>query len=98
VGDQFPRDEEGWAAMEIRAAELSADHLGRRIRLDYSNDDQTFVIARIGTSRSIKVRFKPPGCGWASLNEPAEPRYDPAERLHVVTGGAGRQQRRDHVT
>ena len=48
--------------MEIRAAELTADHLGRRIRLDYSNDDQTFLIARIGTSRSIKVRPKPPGC------------------------------------
>ena len=28
--------------MEIRAAELTADHLGRRIRFDYTNDDGTF--------------------------------------------------------
>jgi hypothetical protein len=27
--------------------ETTADHLGHRIRLDYTNDDQTFVIARI---------------------------------------------------
>jgi hypothetical protein len=42
--------------MEIRAAELTADHLGRRIRLDYSNDDQTLVIARI-----VKVQYKQVG-------------------------------------
>jgi hypothetical protein len=42
--------------MEIRAAELTGDHLGRRIRLDYSNDDQTFVIARI-----VKILHKQVG-------------------------------------
>ena len=42
--------------MAIRAAELTGDHLGRRLRLDYSNDDQTFVIVRI-----IKIRHKQVG-------------------------------------
>ena len=30
---------------EIRAAELTADHLGRRVRID--TGDQTFVIGRL---------------------------------------------------
>jgi hypothetical protein len=33
--------------MEIRAADLTADHLGRRIKLDRTDDDRTFAIARI---------------------------------------------------
>jgi hypothetical protein len=41
--------------MEIRAAELTGDHLGRRIRLDYSNDDQTFMIARLPKIRHKQV-------------------------------------------
>jgi hypothetical protein len=36
--------------MEIRAAELTADHLGRRIRVDRTDDDQTFVIAYLSGS------------------------------------------------
>ena len=41
--------------MEIRAAELTADHLGRRIRLDYTNDDDTFAIARLVMIRHKQV-------------------------------------------
>jgi hypothetical protein len=29
--------------MEISAAELTADHLGRRIRVDRTDDDQTWL-------------------------------------------------------
>jgi hypothetical protein len=29
--------------MEIRAAEPTADHLGRRIKLDRTDDDRTFA-------------------------------------------------------
>lgn len=39
--------------MEIRAAELTADHLGRRIKLDRTDDDRTFAIARI-----VRIRHK----------------------------------------
>jgi hypothetical protein len=42
--------------MEIRAAELTADHLGRRIRVDRTDDDQTFVIAHL-----IRIRHKQVG-------------------------------------
>ena len=38
-----------------RAAELTADHLGRRIRLDYTNDDDTFAIARLVMIRHKQV-------------------------------------------
>jgi hypothetical protein len=41
--------------VEIRAAELTADHLGRRIRLDYTNDDDTFAIARLVMIRHKQV-------------------------------------------
>ena len=40
---------------QIRAAELTADHLGRRIRLDYTNDDDTFAIARLVMIRHKQV-------------------------------------------
>jgi hypothetical protein len=39
--------------LEIRAAELTADHLGRRIRLDHIDDDRSFAIARI-----VRIRHK----------------------------------------
>ena len=39
--------------MEIRAAELTADHLGRRIKLDRTDDDRTFAIAR-----TVRIRYK----------------------------------------
>jgi hypothetical protein len=39
---------------EIRAAELTADHLGRRIRIDPG--DQTFV-----TGRLVRIRHKQVG-------------------------------------
>jgi hypothetical protein len=43
------------SCIEIRAAELTADHLGRRIRLDYTNDDDTFAIARLVMIRHKQV-------------------------------------------
>jgi hypothetical protein len=42
--------------VEIRAAELTADHLGRRIKLDRTDDDRTFAIARI-----VRIRHKQTG-------------------------------------
>ena len=43
----------GKGRVEIRAAELTADHLGRRIKLDRTDDDRTFAIARI-----VRIRYK----------------------------------------
>jgi hypothetical protein len=37
-------------------AELTADHLGRRSRFDYTNDDDTFAIARL-----VKIQHKHAG-------------------------------------
>jgi hypothetical protein len=59
--------------MEIRAAELTGDHLGRRIQLDYSNDDQTFVIARI-----VSIRHK-------QVGKPADTETETRLDLEVLT-------------
>ena len=40
---------------DIRAAELTADHLGRRVRID--TGDQTFVIGRLVRIRHKQVGF-----------------------------------------
>jgi hypothetical protein len=61
--------------MEIRAAELTADPLGRRIRIDYSNDDdETFVIARI-----VKIRHK-------QVGKPADAEIGTRLDLEVLAG------------
>jgi hypothetical protein len=51
--DQLPAGRGRVSRVEIRAAELTADHLGRRIKLDRTDDDRTFAIARI-----VRIRHK----------------------------------------
>lgn len=53
LGDQLPAGRGRVRGMEIRAAELTAGHLGRRIKLDRTDDDRTFAIARI-----VRIRHK----------------------------------------
>jgi hypothetical protein len=53
LGDQLSAGRGRLRGVEIRAAELTADHLGRRIKLGRTDDDRTFAIAHI-----VRIRHK----------------------------------------